>query len=112
MTDLVAEMRESIIRLGGERSWFETRQAWLDRAARIAGISARSAKALFYRETPDPKASVVERVRCAVEKLNDVEEAKARDEFKQINTRIAELERQLDTLREGPIGTQAGLAGE
>jgi hypothetical protein len=36
----------------------ETRESWLNRAARKAGIAYRQAKALYYGETDDPKVSV------------------------------------------------------
>lgn len=37
----------------------DTRESWLARAARRAGITFRQAKALYYRETTDPKHSIV-----------------------------------------------------
>ena len=92
MSSLAIEMRQGIIRLAGERSWFETRQRWLERAARIAGISTRTAKALFYCEIVDPKSSVVERVRSALRDFDREQEAKARDERSDILERIARIE--------------------
>lgn len=44
--------------IAGPMSSRETRESWLARAARKAGISFRQCKALYYRETIDPKHSV------------------------------------------------------
>jgi hypothetical protein len=65
MSQIVVEMREAIIELAGDRGVFDSRALWLERAARLAGITPRMAKRLFYGECADPKASVVERVRAA-----------------------------------------------
>lgn len=43
----------------------DTRESWLARAARKAGITYRQAKALRYGETTDPKHSVASRVLSA-----------------------------------------------
>lgn len=66
---LALEMRRSITALAGPRGWSETRERWIERAARRAGITYRQAKSLFYGECPDPRASVVERVRDAAARL-------------------------------------------
>ena len=78
VSELAIEMRNAVIALAGERSWHETRQRWLERAARRAGISYRSARALFYCEPHQPRASVLHSVRAAVGRLKE-EEAKNRD---------------------------------
>jgi len=44
--------------IAGPRLASDTKESWLGRAARRAGISFRQCKALYYRETKDPKASV------------------------------------------------------
>jgi molybdenum-dependent DNA-binding transcriptional regulator ModE len=94
VTDIAIEMRASIIALAGERAWTETRARWLERAARSAGISFRSAKALFYCEDRESRASTVEKVRRAVEAQKQ-EEANARAETRDILERIRFLEERL-----------------
>jgi hypothetical protein len=81
MSDIVIEMHEKIALLGGDRTWHDNRDSWLSRAARNAGISYRTAKALFYKERLDPKSSVVERVRSAVAKMNREQGEMARHEY-------------------------------
>jgi di/tripeptidase len=81
MSDIVIEMHEKIALLAGDRTWHDSRDSWLSRAARNAGISYRTAKALFYKERPDPKSSVVELVRGAVEKMNREQEETARNDY-------------------------------
>lgn len=81
---LALEMRRSIAALAGARSFTETRERWLERAARRAGISFRTAKALFYQEQRDPRASVVERVRDAAQRLAKQEAADLASRFETI----------------------------
>jgi hypothetical protein len=66
---LVAEMREAIIELAGDRALFDTRDRWLERAARAAGISRRMAKTFFYNEKCNPSSEVVDAVRAARDNL-------------------------------------------
>lgn len=63
---LADEMHDAIVRLAGERGWHETREAWLAKAARKAGISFRRAKTFFYREPGAFRAEDVEAVRAAL----------------------------------------------
>jgi len=46
----------------------DTKESWLARAARRAGITYRQCKALYYRETVDPKVSVASGVLIAADK--------------------------------------------
>lgn len=62
---IAIEMRDAINALAGERAWNETRERWLERAARRGNVSYRQAKSLFYGEG-NPRAETVERVRAAV----------------------------------------------
>ncbi|MET3352346.1 UNVERIFIED_ORG: catalase [Xanthobacter viscosus] len=80
---LAAEMHQSIKVLGGPRGDIDTRESMLARAARCAGISYRQARALYYKESSDPRASVVERVRAAMAKANDKAEAHARERIEE-----------------------------
>jgi hypothetical protein len=47
-------VREIVIAVAGPREFSDTRETWLRRAARRAGISYRQAKALWYGEITDP----------------------------------------------------------
>lgn len=85
------EMRRGIVLLAGERNWHETRQRWLERAAKAAGITYRAARSLFYAEPHAPRPSVIARVRRAVE----TREAKARDE---LLSQLSVLEERLRTI--------------
>jgi hypothetical protein len=49
----------------------DTRESWLARAARRAGISFRQCKRLYYGESADPKHSVGTKVQRAAEKVRE-----------------------------------------
>ena len=101
VTDIAIEMRSAIIELAGSREVFDSRQLWLDRAARAAGISSRMARRLFYCETNNPSSEVVESVRRARGNLRTKakEQAdvagEARAEYRQMLARIERLENAL-----------------
>lgn len=95
---VAAEMKEAMTVLAGQRLPSDTRESMLARAARRAGISYRQAKTFFYGESTDPRASVVERVRAAINKANTDQEAKARAEYIEISGQIALLEQRLAAL--------------
>lgn len=59
--------REEIATIAGNYGPHDTRESWLNRAARRARISFRQAKALWYGECVDPKYSVAMSVRGAAE---------------------------------------------
>lgn len=88
---LAVEMRNAVILLAGERAWGETRQRWLERAARRAGISYRQARRLFYSEC-GAKADVVERVRAAVRNRQSERLREARDAYEAIVSGIKRAE--------------------
>lgn len=100
VSKLVMEMRDAIIELAGNRALFDTRDRWLERAARAAGISRRMAKSFFYCERCNPSAEVVEAVRAArdnlrakTRKLGNV--SGARSEYAELLARIEKLEKTL-----------------
>lgn len=100
MSHIVDEMREAIIELAGSRALFDTRDRWLERAARAAGISRRMAKTFFYGEHCNPSAEVVDRVRRArhnlrakTGELGNV--SGARTEYRDLLKRIENLEKTL-----------------
>lgn len=64
--------------IAGPRMASDTRESWLARAARKAGISFRQCKALYYGETIDPKVSVALGVAAAAEKARNEARALAR----------------------------------
>lgn len=94
---IAVEMRDAIIELAGNRALFDTRDRWLERAARSAGISRRMAKTFFYGEKCNPSAEVVESVRRARNlraKKKDYENvaSAARGEYQDLLKRIEKLE--------------------
>lgn len=56
--DRVAYWATEIELIAGPRLANDTRESWLARAARRAGITFRQCKALYYGEMIDPKVSV------------------------------------------------------
>lgn len=97
------EMKQSIITLAGDRSWSETRERWLSRAARAAGISQRAAKCMFYVEDREPRASTVEKVRRAVAARQEAAEANGRREIEDLRSRIAAVEAALARPENKPL---------
>lgn len=91
------EMHDAIVKLAGDREVYDSRERWLQRAARRAGISFRTAKALFYREVPDPRASVIEKIRTAVRGNGDEPQLGA---YAALQTQIDKLQVDVDEARE------------
>lgn len=58
-------MRDLVAAVAGPVSAFENRKGWLAKAAREAGVSYRSAKALFYGEITDPEHKAARKMRDA-----------------------------------------------
>lgn len=46
----VVRARDMLCELSGPRGWNDTRESWLSRGARRAGLSLRRARAIFYCE--------------------------------------------------------------
>lgn len=107
--NVAAEMKQSIVLLAGPRQSSDTRESMISRAARRAGISFRQAKSFFYGESTDPRASVVERVRAAIDNANTAQEAKARAEYQHIREQIALLQQRLAALGEDIGGATAAV---
>ena len=61
--------RDLVAAVAGPRSWSDTRESWLARAARRAGISYRQTKALFYEEITDSNHRSARLLRDAAERL-------------------------------------------
>jgi hypothetical protein len=60
--------QEEIAAIAGPYSPNDTRESWLNRAARKSGATYWHCKALFYGELTDPKYSVAYKVLSAAEK--------------------------------------------
>lgn len=67
-------LRELVAAVAGPRQWSDTRESWLNRAARKAGISYRQAKALFYEEIKDPNHRSARLMRDAAEQAGRYEQ--------------------------------------
>jgi hypothetical protein len=61
-------MRELVAAVAGPRQWGDTRQSWIGRAARRAGVSYRAAKSLFYGEITDPEHKAARKMKAAAGK--------------------------------------------
>jgi hypothetical protein len=68
-------MRELIASVAGERRWSDTRESWLARAVRKAGISYRQCKALWYAEIKDEHHRSARLMRDAAEKYEAIASA-------------------------------------
>jgi hypothetical protein len=65
-------VREFIATVAGPRSWSDTRESWLARAARRAGISYRQCKSLWYAEISDRNHKSARLMRDAAEKYEAI----------------------------------------
>lgn len=110
LSALVAEMREAIIELAGDRALFDTRERWLERAARNAGISCRMAKTIFYNERCNPSAETAARILKARDNLRTKDKGnrnvanQAADEYQELLARIERLENALRLQPSEPCG--------
>jgi len=66
---IALEMRDAVIMAGGNRSWSDTRQAWLARAARVLGITPRRAQSLFYQKARAIPAWEADNIRLQIAQL-------------------------------------------
>lgn len=73
-------MREYLIDAGGDQRHGETRERWLERAARACRLSYRRAKGIYYRETKRVEIGEYEHAKQAahVAKLRQIAELRAR----------------------------------
>jgi len=83
------DWRQEVVWVCGPRLEGDTRESWLARGARKAAVSYRQIKALFHRETTDPKFSVGQRVRSAA--------AEARKEALAHARQLESLARRMDS---------------
>lgn len=66
---------EEISTVAGPLKPGDTRESWLARAARKAGLSYRQCKSLFYGQTKDPRHSVASKLLSAADRAR-LEEAR------------------------------------
>jgi hypothetical protein len=71
--------RDMLCDLSGSRGWNDTRESWLSRGARRAGLTLRRARAIFYQEpirlTADEYVSILaayEAAHASVAALSDL----------------------------------------
>lgn len=69
------DWRDEIGVIAGPIQPNDTRESWLARAARRAGISYRQCKSLFYGQTKDPRHSVASKILSAADRAR-IESAK------------------------------------
>lgn len=77
-------VRELIAVVAGPRQWTDTRESWLARAARRAGVSYRQTKAIWYGEITDDNHRSARLMRDAAERyaaIADVLNAKDAEFF-------------------------------
>lgn len=87
-----APLRDELAIIAGPREWSDTRESWLARAARNASISFRTAKAIWYGETADPKSSVDARIRAAAQEKREQERRAKRADAARLRSLAAALE--------------------
>ena len=66
------QVRDSIATVAGPRSWSDTRESWLARAARRAGISYRTTKSLWYGQISNPHHPSARLMRDAAQKYEAI----------------------------------------
>jgi hypothetical protein len=69
------EMQEQCAFVAGPRSWSDTRESWLARGARAAGVSFRQFKAAFYGEI-DARHEIARKIAAAAYRKKIIQEAK------------------------------------
>lgn len=101
-------VREAIAAVAGPRLASDTRESWLNRAARKSGVSFRQARSLWYGEIDNPKHLAFRRVIDAAQENGHREANKLAQQFEAIVSamRIVDPEFHRDT-----IDTLVGLVG-
>jgi hypothetical protein len=92
--------RELVCQVGGPVRPDENRTRWFERVARLAGITPRSARALFRGEPMGEvfRTGVEAKLRAAKERLEATtkrQQQAARDELAELQERLARIERHL-----------------
>lgn len=101
VTTVAFELKRDMTAVCGPRHEHDTRESWLRRGARAAGISYRQARSFFYCEHEDPRSAAALKLRDALEKRRQaaleqqVQEDIARAEFRAALHRIQIIEERL-----------------
>jgi hypothetical protein len=77
-----------IAQVAGERSDFDTRELWLERAAERAGLSIRTIKAMYYGELTERDTTSLDTLREAARRY-EIEDIAIR--FEQLAARVRKL---------------------
>ena len=99
----VVRARDMLCDLAGPRGWHDTRESWLARGARKAGLSLRRARAIFYQEP----------IRLDADEYLQIEQAysDARASLATLSILARDAEAGADRLAQGP-GREAFCRGE
>jgi len=84
-----ASLRELVAAVAGPRSWSDTRESWLARAARRSTISFRQIRAIFYGELIDPDHPAARKLRDAAVRLGRSETADLAGRFETVTRALA-----------------------
>ena len=90
-------LRSELVALAGPLDWRDNRKSWLAKAARRAGISVRAAKAIFYGEPGERRASTIEAIARANAGAGRHDESVDGGDSG-MSAKLAALERRLATL--------------
>ena len=71
MDAAIHNWRDDIKLIAGVYLPDDTRESWLARAARRAGITFRQCRALYYREVTDPRHSVATKINRAADQARE-----------------------------------------
>ena len=104
------DLKNDLIAAAGEKGCYDTRESWLARGARKLGITHRQAKAIFYGELKDPKASLAARIREAAEKLKQQKAETAAFEKANSNADLGQIVQHIKSLQDTVAGLQAQIA--
>lgn len=114
MSDVITEMQGAVRHLAGPRQYGETVERAIERAAKLASLSYRSAKAFWYGERQNPRERDVSLVREALRALEPMsadvarfasdQEMRAHDEIRALRARLEALEHYLAEPRAQPVG--------
>lgn len=121
MSSVVTEMQEAMQLLAGPRRHGETVERAIERAAKTARLSYRTAKAFWYAERLNPRDRDTSRVREAVKQVGGFASEKARrigdgmgkaahNDIEELRGRIRDLEKHILELAEGHTGALASVA--
>lgn len=88
------KMRELVLAVGGPMRAEENRKRWLDRVARLAGLSPGDVVRAWYGRIKDPEHKIFWKLREA-QRQQQREDADAREELARIKARLSILESRL-----------------